>query len=91
MPNTRIRDKWDQLVKQVMADLGPRAGPTPIRRELVDRTEGLRRRGVNVSSDYPSTRTIQRIKDDFSPEERREYQRFSWPESMELGALPSLP
>jgi hypothetical protein len=45
MPNTRIRDQWEPLVKQIIADLGPRAGPTPILRELKDRVEQLRRGG----------------------------------------------
>jgi hypothetical protein len=88
MPNTRIRDKWEPLVKQIIADLGPRAGPTPILRQLKDRVENLRRGGAQVSTDYPSTRTIQRIKDEFTPEEQREYERFRWPESIEAGVLP---
>jgi hypothetical protein len=88
MPNIRIRDKWEPMVKQIIADLGPRAGPTPILRELKERVERLRRSGAQVSTDYPSPRTIQRIKDDLPREELREYERFHWPQSMESGALP---
>ena len=88
MPNIRIRDKWEPMVKQIMADLGPRAGPTLVHRELLSRVEAMKKRGEQVSDDYPSPRTIQRIKDDFTPEKRREYERFRWPESMEAGALP---
>ena len=88
MPNTRIRDQWEPMVKQVLADLGPRVGPTPVLRELIVRAGELRRHGTTVSSDYPSPRTIQRIKDGLTDEERREYQRFTWPTAMESGTFP---
>jgi hypothetical protein len=88
MPNIRIRDEWEPMVKEIIADLGPRTGPTPILRELKDRVERLRKSGEQFPTDYPSTRTIQRIKEDITPEELREYESFRWPESMKAGRLP---
>ena len=88
MPNTRIRDEWEPMVMEIIADLGPRTGPTPILRELKDRVERLRKSGEQFPNDYPSTRTIQRIKEDITPKELREYESFRWPESMKAGSLP---
>jgi hypothetical protein len=88
MPNTKIRDEWEPLVKQIIADLGPRAGPTPILQELQARVRRLRASGAKVPARLPSTRTVQRIKEDLAPEELQEYERFHWPQSMESGALP---
>ena len=82
MPNTRIRDQWEPSVKSIVAD-NPKWGPRRILGELRNRAETQ-----GLGSDYPSERTIQRIKDDITPEQLIEYRSFHWPESMESGALP---
>jgi hypothetical protein len=87
MPNTRIRDAWEPMVKQIIADMGPRTGPTRIRKRLIQWADEMRKRGDHVSTDYPSERTIQRIKEDLTDDELQEYRRFTWPKSMEY-ALP---
>jgi hypothetical protein len=88
MPNVRIRDEWEPLVKQIIADLGPRTGPVRILGELKTRVKRLKASDAKVPSRLPSERTIQRIKDDLAPGELQEYERFHWPQSMESGALP---
>ena len=82
MPNTRIRDKWETLVKTTSAD-HPRWGPSRILQRLkeVAKKEGL-------GDDYPSQRTIGRIKDGMTPEDLKTYASFRWPESLEERALP---
>jgi len=82
MPNTRIRDQWEPPVKRIVAD-NPKWGPRRILGELRNQAKTL-----GLSKDYPSERTIQRIKDDITPEEIVEYRTFYWPESMERGDLP---
>ena len=82
MPNTRIRDKWESLVKNTVAD-HRKWGPALILRDLKVKAEKL-----GMGDDYPSPRTIARIKDDMKPEDVKAYSSFRWPESMEEGALP---
>jgi hypothetical protein len=88
MANTRIRDMWEPMVKQAIADMGLRTGPVSIRNKLIMLANDMRKRGESVPADYPSPRTIQRIKEDLTTDELIEYQRFSWPESMVQGGLP---
>jgi hypothetical protein len=82
MPNTRIRDQWEPLVKSIVAD-NQKWGPRRVLGELRNRAETQ-----GLASDYPSERTIQRIKDDITPEEIIEYRSFHWPESMGRSGLP---
>lgn len=78
MPNKRIRDEWEPRVKGIAAN-DPKWGPRSILKELMRQWK---------DEDYPSERTIQRIKDDITPEERIDYSSFHWPESMLRRDLP---
>ena len=82
MPNTRIHDQWAQMVKSIVAD-HEKWGPKRILDEVRSRAERF-----GLTKDYPSQRTIQRIKDDITPDERIEYGSLHWPESMDRGDLP---
>jgi hypothetical protein len=76
MPNIRIRDDWDPIIRQMKTD-HPGWGSDRIHKALIKEYP---------DRDVPSRKTIIRsLADDYDP---LPYQRFQWPESMENGALP---
>lgn len=80
MPNPRIRDHWDPIIRQIAAD-NPRWSARRVHREIERRVaEG------KLPSDYPALRTV--IRSLSEPYDKEPYERFYWPESMEQGALP---
>lgn len=86
MPAKRFRDPWVEPVRQIVSDHAD-WGRHAVHDELVQRAEtwGLR------SLDVPSDSTVGRIMTEFrraDPAQRRDYERFHWPESLGADDLP---
>ena len=94
MPNIRIPDYWRQQVKYILAE-NQRISISAIlhlldaKAELLQKSDEATER--TLSNNVPSSRTISRVRDEWramEQSERVQYQQFSWPESMQGGALP---
>ena len=87
MPRPKTNEK---LVKKIweLVESAPKLSAGAIRLGL---QRWLKFEPTMRAVSLPTERTIARIKKNFltmNPEERVQYRYFSWPESMEIGALP---
>jgi hypothetical protein len=88
MARPGVHPFWREQIYNELAE-DPALSGAAIRRKFVRLKGDLIKE--TPPTDPPSDRAIRRIKKQFealAPAERRPYERFSWPESMESGALP---
>lgn len=86
MPAKRLRDPWEEPVRQIVSD-HPSWGRREVREAL---TQHAAERGMSPV-DVPSESTVGRIMADFrkaGPAQRRNYERFRWPESLGTDDMP---
>lgn len=95
MPAPSINEYWVERVNSHLSkshSAGRRPSPTGIHKSLVAEFTRMDRAKRAELGKPPSQRSIDRIRvrnwDLKSPEEKVQYQEFSWPGSMECGELP---